>query len=291
VAGIDATNSANIEFTIYDGVKEYSRNLGHSNVFRVVKLFDEASSNVSRFWAVYDRSKEPLLGNYPNDAQILISVYAKDRTGLEAKTQNFNFKTESQTEREIAEDPAYLPATEAVGGVYPAMGEAYDAGLQVVRGELKGAKIIYSSSEPVKPVFGPVDELPPLNAVEASGVGTAMNLKPPTVFNTPVRIFIPCPGYADVAELVVFLFNGRGWVPACDTDGGVLAGGDGWMVPGSRANHNDGDPSTIEIKIHHFTGVQAGTVISDSQSNGGAAGVSGGGGSCFISTIDGKSEE
>ncbi|UCF84826.1 MAG: hypothetical protein JSV50_04130, partial [Desulfobacteraceae bacterium] len=40
--------------------------------------------------------------------------------------------------------------------------------------------------------------------------------------------------------------------------------GEGWMVPGSRVNHNDGDPSTIEIKIYHFSGVLAGSGTVDS---------------------------
>jgi len=30
-------------------------------------------------------------------------------------------------------------------------------------------------------------------------------------------------------------------------------------VPGSRVNHNDGDPSTIEIQVYHFSGVQSGS--------------------------------
>jgi len=30
------------------------------------------------------------------------------------------------------------------------------------------------------------------------------------------------------------------------------------MVPGSRVNHNNGSPSTIEIKVYHFLAVQGG---------------------------------
>jgi hypothetical protein len=40
----------------------------------------------------------------------------------------------------------------------------------------------------------------------------------------------------------------------------VEADGEGWMVPGSRVNHNKdkGNPSTIETKVYHFSAVQAG---------------------------------
>jgi hypothetical protein len=60
----------------------------------------------------------------------------------------------------------------------------------------------------------------------------------------------------------------------------VQAGGEGWMVPGSRVNHNLGSPSTIEIQVFHFTGVQAG---SPSGSGGRTTDAVSGGG-CFIAT-------
>ena len=51
------------------------------------------------------------------------------------------------------------------------------------------------------------------------------------------------------------------------------------MVPGSRVDHNLGSPSTIEIQIYHFTGVQAG---SPSGSSGRSTDDVAGG--CFIAT-------
>ena len=53
-------------------------------------------------------------------------------------------------------------------------------------------------------------------------------------------------------------------------------------------NHNNGNPSTIEIQVYHFSGVQAGVVGGASASSGSGsvvAGGSGGGGGCFISTL------
>ena len=63
-----------------------------------------------------------------------------------------------------------------------------------------------------------------------------------------------------------------------DDPGVVQPGAQGWMVPNSRVEHNQGDPSTIEIQVEHFSGTQAGTLSSASVSRGG------GGGGCFILT-------
>ena len=108
-----------------------------------------------------------------------------------------------------------------------------------------------------------------------------MNLQPPTVFNTPVKILIPCPGYPDVSILNVYYYNGSNWALACNAAGDVQPGGDGWMVPGSRVNHNETDPATIEIQIIHFSAAQAGLF---SGGGGGGDGGGGGGGGCFIAT-------
>jgi hypothetical protein len=110
-----------------------------------------------------------------------------------------------------------------------------------------------------------------------------MNLQPATVFNTPVKIFIPVPGYTDVSTLSIYMFDGLEWLQACDANGNVLADGVGWMVPGSRVNHNDRTPAVIEIQVYHFSAVQAATVLITFNSPGGNDSSSGGG-SCFIAT-------
>jgi hypothetical protein len=100
-----------------------------------------------------------------------------------------------------------------------------------------------------------MDEIPPFNGGD---VGVPMNLQPFTAFNTPLKIFIPYPGYRDVSGFSIFVYKATSWVLACDASGNVQPGGDGWMVPGSRVNHNNGNPSTIEIKVYHFSAVHAG---------------------------------
>ncbi|MBW1899075.1 MAG: hypothetical protein JRI61_08455 [Deltaproteobacteria bacterium] len=51
---------------------------------------------------------------------------------------------------------------------------------------------------------------------------------------------------------------------------------------GSRINHNDGNPSTIEIQVYHFSGIQAGTSSVTEGSGSGDDSADGGG--CFIAT-------
>ena len=87
-----------------------------------------------------------------------------------------------------------------------------------------------------------------------------MNLEPPNVFNTPVKLIIPYRGVSDVSDVDVFLFTGNRWVRACNADGDVEADGEGWMVRGSRENQNKdkANPSRIGIKVYHFSAAQAG---------------------------------
>lgn len=84
----------------------------------------------------------------------------------------------------------------------------HNDGIEVTSGDLKGAKVVFDSSEPVTPTFGPTNEVPPLDVAEVETVGVPMNLQPPTVFNSPVKIFIPCPGYTDASILSIYLYNG-----------------------------------------------------------------------------------
>lgn len=291
--GIDITDTQSIAFTIDDGVNEiYRRDLSDSGVVRVVKLTTDQDTKVTRLWVVYDRCEEEGLGCYLYDASVNIKVDAKDSTQDWMIGASYDFAIESMSEHEEAQTPDNLPDTYEISPDDPDLADSqysYDAGIQVMSGDLEGAKIIYNSSEPVTPRFGPIGELSGLGMPVES---MPLDLQPPTVFNTPVKIFIPYPGDTDVSELSIFFYNGTQWVMGCDADGNVQPDGEGWMVPGSRQDHPDADPPTIEIKVYHFSGVQLG---GDSTSTGdnpvagssvgeatsASAGDSGGGG-CFI---------
>ncbi|HUV60098.1 MAG TPA: fibronectin type III domain-containing protein, partial [Desulfatiglandales bacterium] len=281
--GIDTTDLESITFTIDDGVNlVYDYNLGNSDVVRVVQLDpNETEDNVTKLWAVYDKSMDYTYGNlYSFGETITISVDAKDRNGDWMDQGVYSFKVETEAQHDYAENN--LPPTGVVDPNDPDLEGSYiyDTGAQLSSGQLNGAKILYDSYEPITPIFGPIGEIPALNISGVDAVGVPMNLQPPTVFNTPVKIFIPCPGYQYASTLSVYRYTGASWVLACNASGTVQAGGEGWMVPGSRVDHNLGSPSTIEIQVYHFTGVQAGSP----SGSGGRSTDDVAGGGCFIAT-------
>ena len=271
--GINIDDTGSIIFIINDGVNQvYTRDLSNNAVVRVIKLTEDDDSEVTKLWAVYDRSNDSL-GNYDYDAQVNIKVDIKNRRNAQIGiAPDYDFKVESQAEHNRAKAPGKLPETGDVGINDPDLEDpeySYDAGIQVTDGDLEGAKIIYNNSEPVLPSFGPIDEIPgadddPGQPVFGKGHypsdNIILNFQPPTVYNTPVKVIIPCPGYTDVTGLYIFLYKGADWVQGCDNNGNVMTGGDAWMVPGSRVNHNNGDPSTIEIKVYHQAPVRTGSI-------------------------------
>jgi hypothetical protein len=261
----------------------------------VVKLTTDNDDQVKKLWAVYDRSLDTY-GNFQYDANVNITVNAKDRTGIEMAQASFQFNVESSSEQITALDNEPYTSTLANS---PSMGlttESIDSGI------LAGAKVIYDSSEPIKPKFGPVNESPIVGGVGITPAPSSypINLEPPTVFNNPVTIFIPLPDTSDVSSptddlstLSVCLYDGENWVVACDANGNVTPAGDGWMVPGSRVNHSQGFPPSIELQVYHFSAIQAAVVVTRSAGGSGgslsdAAALSaaeGGGGGCFIGTM------
>jgi len=292
---IDSTNGININqnsitFIIDDGDRIYNRSLS-SDTMRVVKLTNDDNSQVTLLWAVYDRSQDTY-GNYEFDANVNIKIDAYDSYGSSMNQEGYDFNIESEAEHDEAHDPANLPDTSPVDPANPAIGGAYDTGIQVNSGELEGAMIVYNSSEPVPPSFGPFDEISEIDLPGVESVETPMHFQPPTIFDTPVKVFIPCPGYTDVSDLSVYFYNGITWELACDADGVIQPAGEYWMVPGSRANHNDPSLSYIEIQVYHFSAIQTGTSLSSSGSSSGD-GDDGGGevGGCFIATAAFGSEK
>ena len=282
--GIDITDPTSILFRISDGSSgEYSRNLGDSCI-RVVKLTEDFDEEVRRLWVVYDRASESEMGNYAFEADVNVEIEVTNRRSeFIDPPLNSEFKVESEIEHAEANNPDNLPESQDVAPDDPDLEDplyAYDSGVEVIGGDLRGAKIIFRSGMPVEPTFGPTNEIPPL---DVSGGYQPMNLEPPSVFDPPVKILIPYPNHEDVSGLDIFLFNGTEWALACDAAGNVEPGGEGWMVPGSRVNHNNGDPSTIEIKVYHFSAVQAGYAGQYTESPD-AVNETGGKSGCFIAT-------
>jgi subtilisin family serine protease len=276
--GINTTINTSVKFTINDGVNGvYSVNLGDPTV-RFEKLTADPDNQVTRMWVVYERSQDDSLDpqNFPYDSNVNIKVDASDVMANDMIQASIDFNVETLAEHNDAQDPANLPDSSLVAEDDPDIDDALEGGIQIDSGDLAGAKVIYDIGEPRKPAFGPVNEIPPLSI--SGAVGVPLNLLPHTVFEEPVRVFIPCPGYTDVSGLSVYYYNGSAWVRACDAAGNVLTGGDGWMVPGSRVNHNETNAPTIEIQVYHFSGAQAG-VFSGGAGGGGGGG---GGGGCFI---------
>jgi len=196
--GIDTTDSESIKFTINDGGNlTYDYNLINTDVVRVVKLDStEDDDNVTKLWVIYDRSKDYWYGiTYSFGATVTISVDAKDKNQNWMDQGVYSFKVENQQQHDDAE--ADLPTTGAIDPNDPDLegSYVYDTGAQITSGQLNEAKILYDSNEPVVPIFGPMNEIPALDISGVDPVGVPMNLQPPTVFNTPVTIFIPCPGY------------------------------------------------------------------------------------------------
>jgi hypothetical protein len=282
--GIDITDLTSIRFTVNDSLNpEYDWDLGAIYVVRVIKITSDPDTEVTKLWAVYDRAVD-IYGNYGYDTDVNIKIDAKDRRGDWMTQGSFDFNIETQPEHDDAQ--ANQPDVVLAGTT----GTGYDAGIEIANGELQGAKILYNSNEPVSPIFGPTDELPAFDVNDIDAVGLPMNLQPPTVFNSPVKIFVPCPGYADVSGLSIYLYDGTDWLLACEANGNVQPGGENWMVRGSRVNNNNGFPSTIEIQIYHFSGVQAGLPAAaggggSDDGGGGGSDDGGGDGGCFITAL------
>jgi hypothetical protein len=174
----------------------------------------------------------------------------------------------------------------------------YNSGWRITAGDLEGFTVFYHDSDGIVPTLGPTDDLPTLrqSIADVQGVGTPLNLEPSgTQFSTPVLLLIPCPGYSDVSRLDVYYYDDHRaeWFLAHDADDDpdvVQPDAVGWLVPGSRVNHNSGTPSAIEIRVNHFSGVQAAAAAGSvppapTSTSTPTVTSSGGGGGCFISAL------
>jgi hypothetical protein len=262
VHGIDVGGPQSIRFTIEDGeLNPYSRDLGSDSI-RVVEV--ETGNGLNLLWVVYDRSLETNLPMaYPFEANIHLTVEVEDIAGNALPPAHFEFNIESEEEhiQALSNLPEFAFAE-------PSGAEAvYDAGVEIVSGELVGARIEYNSNEPLTPIFGPMDEIEAVAASATEDIGVPLNLLPHTVFDTPVKIFIPAADGVDITEIGIYYNNGVEWQPACDKYGNLLPGGEGWMVAGSRVDHPETSPPLIEIQVYHFSAAQGGFVVVNSEND------------------------
>jgi len=279
VNGIDMTDPNAVTFSVNDGTTAYTRKLNDLNgkgskILRAVPL-DADGSVAYSLWAVYYRSNETALPNsYPYDATLEVTVSAKDRNGETMDPLVFNCKIQCQDK----ENAANIKTPKL--SVDTSESSASNTTVSIDKGTLKGASITYEKTLlqeiGLEPYFGPVEEVPPLT--EGLAVGAPVNLLPPAVFPNGVTITIPCPWYNDVSTLSIYYYDGEKWLLACDSAGNVTRDGEGWMVPGSRIDHNKdkGTAAYIEIQVYHFSAAAVGEV-----SGGGITSDKG----CFISAL------
>lgn len=285
--GIEISNSQAVSLSINDGQRTYTRNAEDKNaggqaLVYLVPL--ETNGNIAySLWISYYRSKETGFSNlYPYGATVEVTIQAVDVKGVSLQPSFFIFKIESEEEARWAEENA--PTTVVLKDT-PTAGKTT---VSVQGGALDGAGITYDSSLlqelGFEPEFGPLGEVP-----QAPGLGIPLNLVPPAVLPKPVTLTIPCPGYKEVSSLSVYYYDGREWWLACDDAGNVTPEGEGWMVPGSRVNHNEDQngPAYVQIQVYHFSAAATGAsadaaaTVSNTPSVTGSSSGSG----CFISTL------
>jgi len=254
--GIDTTAPDAVRFIIEDGRHAvYGRDLSYDTV-RTVNLNENDDQQATLVWAAYDRFHEPFLPtNYPPGAVIKITVEVRDIQNNILQPLPFEFKIDPSTLMAVSEQN--LPQTDEFYIEERLPGDLRDAGIEILDGELYGAKVLYSSREPLTPDFGPADGIEEINLAGMRAAGPPLNLTPHSVFDIPVIVFIPVFDDVDITAAGLAYHDGTQWLQVADADGNVLAGGEGWMVPGSRINHCETRPALIEVQVHHFSGIQA----------------------------------
>jgi subtilisin family serine protease len=299
--GISLTDSSGLTLFITDGVTSYTRRLNDTNGSGVTLVqavpLDSGVSSSEKLWLVYYRANESAVPPFfPHEAIVGVSVFATDIRKDSMAPGVFRFKIEGVTDSARDEENRPRTTTSVESGLTK---------IEVSEGDLRGAAILYDESvlrTGITPYFGTSDEIPALDISGVNGVGIPMKLRPPAVFPDGLTLRIPVPGYHDVSSLYVYYHNGEEWVVACNAAGQVQSGGEGWMIPGSRVNRNNGNPSTIEVRVYHFSAALAGSAPPPPPPSGGDDGSGGGGedggsdlgstassgsggGGCFIGTL------
>lgn len=261
----DGINLDTIQLTIEGKTYTYN-STSNNNRLRVKEV---EGGNTNDIWIVYD----PVDGEFGFNQLVDVEIVAMDLVGLTGQ-YSYGFKIESQSQH----DEAVRDMPQAIYSTDSNTGKTI---ITLIAGSnIEGAKIIFNSIEPVIPTFGPINGIPALDI--DNGIGFPLSLEPPTVFDNPVTVYIPVPGTTDLSNLHIYHYNHKtGWRLAIE--------GDDWLVSGSRINHPETNPPTIEIKVNHFSGVQAGGTIDSTEeektsSSNKKGGTGGGSGVCFIAT-------
>ena len=254
--GIDLNAPTAVRFKVDDGYHQpYWRDLSH-DATRIVKLNETPDAQSTFLWASYDRFLEPFMPiRYPPDAVIQVTVTIRDIRNNILQPAPIEFKIESSVFKAAAGQN--VPNTTEFYANESFIGGSIDTGIAVVDGKLAGAKLFYSSLEPLTPEFGNPDEMPPIDRGDMQAAGVPVNLLPHTVFDRPVSLFIPVADDIDIRTVGLAYYDGTRWLPAADAEGIVLPGGEGWMVAGSRINHEESSPPLIEVQVYHFSAAQA----------------------------------
>jgi hypothetical protein len=278
--GLDGTDTSSVQISISDGEDPYVRDLSDTGVLRILKLLDEADNELTRFWLIYDRSRDGA-GLFPFDTEVAVSVLLKDREDQAFADAIYRFRTETEAEHLAAQDEA--PATVELTGDDPdlSLEEGYDAGLAITEGSLAGTKVIFNSQSPVTPTVGPANEAPELPEEAGVPLGAPLNLQPPTVSETPVKLLLPCRGATSQENLTVQVYAGDRWVKAYGADGDVTTEAQGWVAPvDDKSATMAGEVPMLEVRAYQNTAVQV--VETQPQDRGGDQTVAL---SCFISTL------
>jgi len=258
--GIDTRAPDTVRFLIDDGRHSpYVRDLSNDTV-RMVTLNEDDDRQATSVWAVYDRFLEASLpAGYPAGAVVNITVEVRDIRNNRLQPLPFEFKVEASDGRAAyGQNPLQIDEfynDDEIGG------DPRDAGVEIIDGTLCGAKVLYSSREPLTPIFEPADGMDEIDLAGVLPAGAPLNLSPHSVFDIPVKLFIPVADDVDIAAAGLAYYDGIGWLIAADADGNVLAGGEGWMVPGSRIEHRETRPALIEVQVYHFSGAEAVIII------------------------------
>ena len=254
--GLNINSADAIRFIIDDGYHvPYRRDLGFDTV-RVVKLDRAPDERATFLWAVYDRFLEPFIPTgYPAGRVIHIKVEIRDIRNNILRPEPFEFKIETAEEKTASRQD--LPKTNEFYTFDPFSEDAGDTAIEITEGKLRGAKVIYSSLEPLTPEFGSPNAIEEINLEGIRAAGLPVNLMPHTVFDTAVRLFLPVSEGVGIHSVGLAYHDGTQWIAAADADGNILSGAEGWLVPGSRVNHEQSSPPLIEVQVYHFSAAQA----------------------------------